>query len=328
MKKHYIILIGLVMLLSCNNDEKAIDLVFDGAETGAILRTASISNLTFDTTFADRPIEFRLEYQDNTDSAEGTLLNTVDIFISFVDNTLENENNSKPSTLFKTLSVNDFFEGDNGLPVTDISITTDELLAFFDLMMSQINCTDKFVIDLQLNLTDGRTFMHSNSIGPIISFGGAINSPFTYDVIVVEGIDDTLFTGEYTYTSIEDGFDGPTIISPDIIEISTQRSNVRRFEIFRDEQQTPGGILVRAEVEFTIACDQAILTRYIRSAIICGFGVEGDIHVLLGPSNQLNGTVVINDDSVFDLSFLEAFEGNDGFCDWPLNESKIRFSKQ
>lgn len=328
MKKHYIILIGFIILFSCNDDEKAVDLVFNGAETGAILRTASISNLTFDTTSTERPIAFTLEYQDDTDSAEGTLLSAVDIFISFVDNTLENENSSRPSSLFKTLSVNDFSVGDNGLPVIDISITTDELLTFSDLMLSQISCTDKFVIDLQLNLTDGRTFMHSNSIGPIISFGGAINSPFTYDVIVVEGIDDTLFTGEYTYTSIEDGFDGPTFISPDIIEINTSRSNVRNFEIFRDEQQTPGGILVRAEVEFTIACDQAILTRYIRSAIICGFGVEGDIHVLLGPSNQLNGTVVIDDDSVFDLRFLEAFEGNDGFCDWPLKESQIRFSKQ
>ena len=138
-----------------------------------------------------------------------------------------------------------------------------------------------------------------------------------------------MFTGTYSYDSIVDGFDGSTFISPALLEVARTRPNARSFEIIRDEQLTTvGGVLVRAEVEFTIACDQIILTRYVRSAIVCSSEVEGDVHVLLGPSEDLSNTGNQTDDSVFDLRFLEGFEGNDGFCGWPVTPSIIRLSKQ
>jgi hypothetical protein len=290
------------------------------------LRTQSIENLTFNTSQPEIPIQFTLEYQDGQSTP---LLSDVEFFISFVDNTIDNGDNSKNSTLYVTRSAQEFVEGINGLPVIDIAISTQELLSLLNLNSSQISCTDKFIVDLKLNLTDGRSFTHDNSIGPIISFAGALNSPFTYDILVVEGIDNTLFTGNYTYTSLVDGFLGPTIRSPELLEISRTRPNTRSFEIFRDQQQTVvGGVLVRSEIEFTIACDQIVLTRYVRSSIVCSAEVEGDVHVLLGPATDLTNTVNPIDDSVFDLRFLEAFEGNDGFCDWPLTQSEVRFSKQ
>lgn len=326
MIRKYFLLLFLVGFLSCSNDDKAVDIAFEQAQVGAILRTQSVENLTFDTSAPQRSIQFTLEYQDGQ---ETSLFSDVEFFISFVDNTPENGSNSRDAQSLRVLTDQDFTEGVNGLPITDITITTQELLDALGLSNSQITCTDKFVIDLQLNLTDGRSFTHANSIGPIISFAGALNSPFTYDIYVVEGIDDESFTGNYTYTSIVDGFGGPTIITPAVIEISTSRPNARSFEIFRDQQQTiTGGVLVRSEVEFTIACDQIIITRYVRSSIVCSSEVEGDVHVLLGPDTNLDGTANLTDDTVFDLRFLEAFEGNDGFCGWPLTPSVTRFSKQ
>lgn len=326
MIKKYFLFLFSILLLACNEDEKAVDIVFSDAQVGGVLRTQSIDNLTFNTTQPELPVAFTLEYQDGQTTS---LLSDVEIFISFVDNTLENGDNSKSAEPYTILTNQDFTEGVNGLPVTDILINTQELLDLLNLNIPQISCTDKFVIDLQLNLTDGRSFSNSNTNGPIIGFGSALNSPFTYDVIVVEDIDDDLFTGSYSYTSIVDGFNGPTIISPDILELQRTRPNVRSFEIFRDQQQTVvGGVLVRSEVEFTIACNQMILTRYVRSSIVCSAEVEGDVHVLLGPADNLDGSVIPNDDTVFDLRFIEAFEGNDGFCGWPTTQSEVRLSKQ
>ncbi|MEP0263465.1 hypothetical protein [Dokdonia sp.] len=326
MKNIYLVLLLLLGFISCNDDEKAVDIVFEQAQVGAILRTQSVENLTFDTSALQRSIQFTLEYQDGQ---ETSLFSDVEVFISFVDNTPENGDDSRSAQNFRVLTDQDFTEGINGLPITDVTVTTQELLDAFGFSTSQVTCTDRFIIDLQLNLTDNRSFTHANSIGPIISFAGALSSPFTYDIYVVDGIDDESFTGNYSYTSIEDGFGGPTIITPAILEISTSRPNARSFEIFRDQQQTvTGGVLVRSEVEFTIACDQIILTRYVRSSIVCSSEVEGDVHVLLGPDINLNNTANPNDDTVFNLRFLEAFEGNDGFCNWPLTPSEVRFSKQ
>ena len=49
--------------------------------------------------------------------------------------------------------------------------------------------------------------------------------------------------------------------------------------------------------------------------------------VLLGPDIE-PGLLDSTDDTVFELHFLEAFEGFDAFCDYANFPSKVRFSKQ
>lgn len=326
LRKTYTIVVVLCIFLSCESDEKAVDIVFNQAQVGGILRTQAAENLVVDLSDMQRNIQFTLEYQDGQATP---LLSEVVFSITFIDNTPLNGNNSQPSEEFRILTASDFTEGVNGLPVTDVTFTTEELLDAFNFTSTQISCTDRFVIDLELRLTNGSSFTHNTSIGPIISFGGALNSPFTYDIHVVEAIPDDLFTGNYTYESLVDGFAGSTFIEPEVLEVITTRPNARSFEIIRDMQQTQvGGVLVRAEVEFTVACDQIILTRYVRSAIVCSSEVEGDVHVLLGPATDVSNTASEADDSVFDLRFIEAFEGNDGFCGWPTTPAAIRLSKQ
>lgn len=319
------VIVSLLVFTSCEEPDNAINYVLDNVRNGAVLRTRAINNSVYDVQSPATPISYVLEMQDGN---EGELLDRVDVFLSFVDRTSENGDNSTSSVLFKTLSASDFTQGERGYPVTELTITTQELLENTNLTTDEISCTDKFVIDLTLHLTNGLAFNHENSIGPIISYPGSINSPFSYDIYVVEGIDNDKFTGVYDYSSVVNGFDGPTFITPNQFTLERSRPNVRHFEIFRDTQQMFDGTFILSEVEFTIACDQAIMTRYIRSAIVCSARVEADHQVLLGPSNDLNGTIDEIDDTVFDLRFIEGFEGNDGFCGWPVTPSTFRLTKQ
>lgn len=313
-------------MFSCAQSDNAIDQVLDNLTTGAALRTITIKNLVVDTSDLSRPITLTLEYQNGADP---TGLESVNLFITFEDRTLENGNSSRPKQLFRTLEIEDFTAGPNGFLRTEIVISTDALFTAFSLDSTLISCTDKFVLDLDLNQTNGQTFNNGNTSLPIVGLGSAIDSPFSYDIYVVETVFDDLFTGGYGYTSIQDGFAGPTFREPEVVQLRSTRPNTRRFSVIRDSQESVmGGVLLRAEIEFTIACDQAILTRYVRSAIGCAAGIEGDVHVLLGPAQNLDNTVSSFDDSVFNLKFLESFEGRDGFCGWPLTESEIQFSKQ
>ncbi len=321
MKNNYLLLLFIISLFSCTSEEKPIENVFGETERGAVLRTIGIENLTFDTSAPERPIQISLEYQDNEN---GTLLKDVRISITFIDNTPSDGDNSQDIIFLKTILLEEFMDGANGFPVADIMITTQELLDAFSLDATQISCTDTFVIDLSLHLVDGRVFTNANSTTAIRSFGGFLNSPFTYDVHVVEGIDDQLFIGDYNHTSIKDGFSGPTFFLPERVQLNTPRPNVRSFELIRIRSTDS----IINQMEFTIACDQAILTRYVRSRFKCSPLVEDEHVVLLGPDDQLSGSINSIDDAVFDLRFLEAVDGNDGFCDWPLTQSEVRFSRQ
>lgn len=308
-------------LISCVNDPNAIEIVFQNETRGAILRTKAINNLTYDLLSTNRPIEIQLEYQDNEG---GSLLESIDLIVSFVDSTPENGINTQEGRLLRTLMPSDFAIGENDFPVIDILIETEDFRLLHELNDSQLNCTDRFVLDLNLNLSDGRTFNNLNSTSATRSFGGFLNSPFSYDIHIVEGVDDNLFIGQYSHSSIKDGFNGPTFLLPTVVHMNAARPNVRSFEMIRIRSTDS----IINEMEYTIACDQAILTRYLRTRYKCSALVEDEHVVLLGPDANLSESIDLMDDTVFDLRFLEAFEGNDGFCDWPLTKSEVRFSKQ
>lgn len=321
MSKVIVSVLLMFVFFSCSDEPNPIQIASEAVERGAVLRTIEITNMTYDKLDLQRPIEIRLEYQDIED---GDLLENVEILISFIDTTPENGDVTSEKQLLKTLVPTDFQIGQNNLPVVDLIIETQELISLLDLTDSQLSCTDRFILDLNLNLTDGRTFNNENSTTAIRSFGGFLNSPFSYDIHVVEGIANDIFIGEYEHSSLKDGYSGPTFFLPTLVEMNATRPNVRSFEMIRIRSTDT----IINKMEYTIACNQAILTRYVRTRFKCSPLVEDEHVVLLGPDLELDGSIEITDDSVFDLRFLEAFEGNDGFCDWPLTQSEVRFSKQ
>ena len=119
------LVVGILLFLSCESEPRPVDIAFDEAQVGGILRTQSATNLVLDLLDIERDIEFTLEYQDGQ---QIPLLSSVEMFISFVDNTPENGDNSQDFQEFRILSSTEFTEGVNGLPVIDISISAQELL--------------------------------------------------------------------------------------------------------------------------------------------------------------------------------------------------------
>ncbi len=310
-----------IILYSCDDaeDENPIETVLEVVERGAVLRTTSINNGEFDITNPQSVFNIDLEESDIED---GALMSSMDVFLSFIDNTIDGNNSSVNRFLFKTYLPENFQTGANGLPVISIDYTFVELLEATAIDVSSVACKDQFRIDIDLNLTDGRTFNTRNSAGTIVNNSGSFNSPFTYLINIVEPIPTDSFIGVYQMEQIEDGFFENSFTSPiRMVEVFNGHSN--NVRIFRFIEENAGTF----SVEFSIVCDVAIMTRYQKiEAPSCNSHDISD-RILLGPDNP-PGIANSEDDTVFELYFLEGFEGYNTGCDFTDFPAKIRLSKQ
>jgi hypothetical protein len=315
MKKITFIFLSVVLCFSCNDEEKAIEMVLEEVDRGAVLRTLLFNNGEFETNAPESTFSVDIQEQD---IEEGGLLSTVDIFVSLIDNTPSGNSVSTQQILLETLTPENFTSSDFGLPSITLDYSYAELLDATGLTIDQTSCKDQFRLDLDLNLSDGLTFNVNNSAGTVVNANGFFKSPFTYLINIVEPIVSDQFTGIYQFTSIQDGFFGPTFGEEGLVTIRNgHSSNVRIFEV-----DVPGSTL---EIEFSVVCDITVITRYQR----IGFGCTMDVsdRILIGP-DVIPATIDPNDDTVFELHFLEAFEGFDAFCGIANIPSKVRFSKQ
>lgn len=315
MKKNTILILISALFVACNDDKKAIEVVVDETDRGAVLRTLRFNNGEFEVNNLESAFSIDIEEQD---LEEGGLLNTVDVFVSFIDNTPSGNSVSTSRILLETLPASSFISNGFGLPAITLDYTYAALLDATGLTIDQTTCKDQFRLDLDLNLSDGLTFNLNNSSGTVVNANGFFKSPFTYLINIVEPIPSEQFTGVYQFTSIEDGFFGPTFGEEGLVTITNGHSN--NFRIF--EVSVPGSTL---EIEFSIVCDVTVVTRYQR----IGFGctLDQSNRILIGP-DVIPAIIDPDDDTVFDLHFLEAFEGFDAMCNFENTPSKVRFSKQ
>lgn len=315
MKKITFVIITFLLLIACNDEQKAIETVLEEVDRGAVLRTLQFNNGEFEVNNPQSVFSIDLEEQDIED---GGLLSSVDIFVSFIDNTPSGNSVSTQKILLETLTLDNFTSNGFTLPAITLDYSFAELLDATGLTIDQTSCKDQFRLDLDLNLSDGLTFNLENSGGTVVNNSGFFKSPFTYLINIVEPIDSDLFTGTYEYTSIEDGLFGPTFGNDEILVTVTNghSPNVRIIEI-------PNRSLV---FEFSIVCDIAVVTRYQRIFIGCTDEDVSD-RVLIGP-DIIPATIDPDDDTVFELNILEAFEGFDAKCNYENFPSKVRFSKQ
>lgn len=303
-------------LFSCESDEKAIEIVLNDVKRGAVLRTVGFNNGEFEVGVPDSVFSVILEEQD---IEEGGVMNDVTVYVSFIDNTPGLGAMSTNRIVLETILPDAFTTGANGLPVMTLAYTFQELLEATGVSIGDVFCKDQFRIDLDLNLTSGETFNLQNSAGTVVNTTGFFKSPYTYLINVVEPIATDLFTGVYQLTSIQDALFGATFAGEDLVTIRNGHSNnVRVFEI-------AGAQSFNLEIEFSVVCDATIVTRYQRIR----FGCTDDLsdRILIGP-DEIAVTVDPNDDTVFELHILEAFEGFNAMCDYENSPSKVRFSKQ
>ncbi|WP_147405095.1 MULTISPECIES: hypothetical protein [Aquimarina] len=203
-----------ILTLGCSGDDKIVDRILDDVTSGAVLRTRDTdnnmvyNNLTGEFTATSNYI-LTLEEQD---ASNGDLLDNIEIFARFVENTkddansdgtIDDDNLTTTEGLIRTLTIADFTTGPRNLPESVVTFTADELVAFTGVDESKIQGSDDFALRFKINLTDGRSFSEDDVNGNV-SGGSYFSSPFAYRSSISCDITESLAdTYTYTVTSLQ-----------------------------------------------------------------------------------------------------------------------------
>ena len=162
--KIVLLLLSVIVISSCETEDKAIDQVFAGVEYGAVLRKLEITSGSYNLSDLNSAFSVIVEEQDEE---YGALLSEVDVYVSKGGN----------EAMVSTVPASAFTIGEKGLPVTEISVTLGQALDALGLG-SNYGVGDVFGIRLSLKLTDGREFSAASASGSLQ--GSYFSSPFFY----------------------------------------------------------------------------------------------------------------------------------------------------
>ena len=170
-KKLSVVFLALIVF-ACETENTVIDDVFDTVQNGAILRQVSTAG-AIDLYNTASTVSVTLEYQD----AEGsTLLSNVSVFLSFVDK--NGTDDSFSNVPLGTIEASEFSPSVYNLPEATFTYSFAQALAAGGLNQGQINGGDQFVLNFQLNLSDGRSYGSANVNGNVAAVGGYYSSPY------------------------------------------------------------------------------------------------------------------------------------------------------
>jgi len=172
------LMVVAVSFNSCEDSNNTIDEVF-GFETGAILRTISVNNALLNSSDPSTEFSVTVEEQDEQD---GNLLESVDVYVTIRDLTVGNGTTPPSESLVKTYPAADFTTGPVGLPRITATATFGEATTAMGLTSADYSPGDIYVMELRVNLTDGRTYGASSAAGIIT--GGFFSSPFKYNALI------------------------------------------------------------------------------------------------------------------------------------------------
>jgi len=169
-------LLIVASITSCAEEEGTIYDVLD-YETGAILRTLSVNNALFNSSDPSSTFSVTVEEQDE---ADGALLESVDIYVSIRD--LTGGTTVSADKFVKSYPASSFSTSPVGLPMATVEASYGEAFAALGIGANDVEPGDLFVMELRLNLTDGRVFGKSSAAGIIT--GGFFSSPFSYNALI------------------------------------------------------------------------------------------------------------------------------------------------
>ncbi len=311
--KKIIALFIVILSLSCSDDEKAIDIVLEQVERGAVLRNIDRISPNFEHNNFQSVFAVELEEQD---IEEGGIFDFVRLHIAYADRTPENGINSVSEQVLRDVPSTDFQIGPDALPRGIIQVSYQEAIDALNLNQNSILPGDQFDLRMELTLTDGRTFSTENGSASILTDFCFFKSPYRYVVNVIEPIADDLFTGSYNYEIISsDSNPNFGIAEQGVVFIRVGNTpNVRLTGI------------VAEGLEFTVAGTNVHPKIYQSFNLFCR---ESALHILTGPDEQNFGQVNDIDDTAFDLDLVVGYEGWGGTGDFDApTRYKIRFSKQ
>lgn len=321
--------VTILLLTACSSDDKANDIIGEELESGAYVKTLSFQNSDLILDDAQSTFSVDLEVHDGQ---EGGLLQNLEVFATFKDNTPDNGTLASGEILIKTFIPSDFTNGAMNLPIRRLALSYSELATATQIALEDIRCKDQFLIRLNLNLTDGRSFSVANGASStVIGFDTIFSSPFCYTLSIVSPIPAAQFTGMYRYESIIDGPIGPTFGSPKIVEIRQDPNSVNK-RIFETDYIVSRQNEPARPYRFLVACDEIVFQKNQISSFFSWCRPEGGFSfggppILLGPDTE-NSTINPDDDSSFELSFVEGYLGWDGDCEYGTVPVKILFTKQ
>lgn len=303
-------------IISCSNDDKVALTNADDREIAAYVRTTETFNSDFSMNNPSDVFGVELETHDEQN---GGLLQEIEVYLTY------KQHGALPSNeiFLKTLERDVFVIGQFGKPRTSLTVSFEEALNAFNLTMADMSCKDQFEVRINLILSDGRSFTAGAASSKILAADDFWSSPFCYTINVIEPIAEDMFTGIYQLESVVDGPLGETFGETQLVEVYKGHStNVREMRLrhrLSIEQEQP------RIFRFTIACDETVFSKDLLSSKIGFCGI--DPAILLGP-DTVNATIDPNDDTVFELWFVEGYLGFDGNCGFGTAPSRIRLSKQ
>lgn len=165
-------------LNSCKDSNNAIDDVLN-YQTGANLRTVNIESAVLNS--SDNASEFAVEVEEQ-DAQDGGLFKSVHVYASIQDLTPENGTSVANDAFIKTIDASEFAPGPHGLPRGTVRVSFGEAASAMGLTADDYYAGDVFIIELRVELTDGRIF-GASSAGASIT-GGYFNSPFQYNALL------------------------------------------------------------------------------------------------------------------------------------------------
>lgn len=320
MKKQFLTyLTGALVLgasvIACDEDKTTVDTVFSDVQRGAIFRT--ISAKTTYNVFDDTD-EFRVTAEVE-DHESGALLQDVDVFLSFVDNTNDGINNAKPEIQIGTIDASAFSTNNNGLPQTTYTLPLSQAASALGLVDGDFTGGDQFVFRFVLNLTDGRSFTNTNSAGTVTG-GSFFRSPFRYNVGVICDLPTDIFVGNYQMEWVSGTFpafgvtttfgDGPVTI--------TALSGTQR--VTSEVCYLPEFGCFNGPISFNLVCGNIVVPEQSTGGgVTCGSG-----SITMASGTNL-GTFDTADDSTFTVIFNDSVAN--GGCGTNPYEVVLRFTK-
>lgn len=326
MKNFYLSIVSVffigLLTSNCSSDDKTVDIVISGITKGSYLRTLSFAQADLDITNLSSTFNVVLEQQDEED---GNLLDYVAVSARFVDNTLEGTDHSS-NEFFVTNYNRDAFEiGPLDLPRLSINLSLSQLLEATGISQSQISCKDQFIVQLEVFLTDGRSFTVGSGEPCVVAFETFFSSPYRYLVNLVVPMDPDLFTGTYVAQTVKPLDQGENV--SDIGLVSITKGEDLNTRILRFSLDSDAAYYVRArKYRFSLACDESVfwenqLEKRTANCVMIG------TDVLLGPDVQ-NAPISPLEDSVFELWFVTGYLGFDGGTGVGPQSQRLRFTKQ
>ena len=178
MRNIFKFLFASLLVVSCVDSENTIDTVLD-YETGAILRTISVNNAVLNSSDPNSTFSVTVEEQDE---ADGALFAQVNVYVQMRDLTADNGDSSVDFTYVRSMPASEFTTGPVGLPRGTVEMPFGEAASAMGVGPDDYTPGDVFVVGLEVELTDGRTYDWTSAAGIIT--GGFFSSPFKYNALL------------------------------------------------------------------------------------------------------------------------------------------------